>query len=59
MHPIQTRAQDLNHQRTAKDWEKQKYQLQMEYGDILDRIELLSEEVSSPCSIISYNDTSD
>ncbi|KAF8158431.1 UNC-like C-terminal-domain-containing protein [Crassisporium funariophilum] len=40
-----SRAQQVMYQRTFNDWEKQRYQLQMEYGDLISRIESLSEEV--------------
>ena len=35
----------LMHQRTADDWDMQRYQLEMEYHDLRSRIETLSEEV--------------
>ncbi|KAF9523411.1 UNC-like C-terminal-domain-containing protein [Crepidotus variabilis] len=40
-----TRAQGVTIQRTFDDWDKQRYQLQMESRDILQRIESLSEEI--------------
>ncbi|KAF8955257.1 UNC-like C-terminal-domain-containing protein [Flammula alnicola] len=40
-----TRAQSLTYQRTVNDWEKQRYQLEMEYVDLVSRIENLSEEI--------------
>jgi hypothetical protein len=36
------------HQRTVDDWDMQRYQLEMEYHDLLSRIESLSEEVVLP-----------
>ncbi|CAA7261538.1 unnamed protein product [Cyclocybe aegerita] len=39
------RARSLAYQRALSDWEKQRYQLQMDYGDLVNRIEYLSEEI--------------
>jgi len=38
----------LMHERTVDDWEMQRYQIKMEYHDLLSRIENLSEEVILP-----------
>ncbi|KIM43080.1 hypothetical protein M413DRAFT_395619 [Hebeloma cylindrosporum] len=40
-----SRAQSLTYQRMLDRWERQRYQLDMEYGDLLSRIESLSEEI--------------
>ncbi|KAH9480378.1 hypothetical protein JR316_0006976 [Psilocybe cubensis] len=40
-----SRAQSLTYQRTLAEWEKQRYQLEMEYGDLVSRIEYLSQEI--------------
>ncbi|KAF8817056.1 hypothetical protein BYT27DRAFT_7075657 [Phlegmacium glaucopus] len=40
-----SRAQTLMHQRTVDDWEMQRYQLEMEYHDLVSRVENLSEEI--------------
>lgn len=40
-----SRAQTLMQQRSIDDWEMQRYQLEMEYHDLLSQIETLSEEI--------------
>ncbi|KDR82555.1 hypothetical protein GALMADRAFT_206395 [Galerina marginata CBS 339.88] len=40
-----SRAQSVTYQRNMHQWEKQRYQLEMEYGDLISRIEYLSEEI--------------
>ncbi|KAF5314876.1 hypothetical protein D9619_007249 [Psilocybe cf. subviscida] len=40
-----TRSQSVTQQRLLNDWEKQKYQMEMEYSDLVSRLEVLSEEI--------------
>ncbi|KAF9046242.1 UNC-like C-terminal-domain-containing protein [Panaeolus papilionaceus] len=39
------RGQAMMYQRAFNDWEHQRYQLQMDYGDLASRVEKLSEEI--------------
>ena len=54
IHSSQSRAQTLMYQRTIDDWEMQRYQLEMEYLDLLSRIENLSEEVILSSAFLDY-----
>ncbi|PPQ86428.1 hypothetical protein CVT26_011429, partial [Gymnopilus dilepis] len=40
------RAQSTKYQRTLDEWDRQRYQLEMEYGELISRIEYLSEEIT-------------
>ncbi|KAF8073550.1 UNC-like C-terminal-domain-containing protein [Lyophyllum atratum] len=39
------RAQSQTYQRTVRDWEKRQQQLQMDYGELMARVEYLSDEI--------------
>ncbi|RDB14574.1 hypothetical protein Hypma_016297 [Hypsizygus marmoreus] len=39
------RAQAQTHQRTVRDWEKRQQQLQIDYGELISRVEYLSDEI--------------
>jgi hypothetical protein len=41
----QGRAQAQMYQRTVHEWEKRQHRLQMEYGELVSRVEYLSDEV--------------